>query len=213
MADQLTWYDILDISPGASADAVQRAFAAKASVLRPDLVSGAPSKVVSATGRASAAIEAARQVLADPEGRRRYDEEVGLRRSGEGLDRLAPVPSQRGPGTGWSARGGGADSEAFTDVLGVVADWLAPHPARPRRVPVPDVCGLFVGPCRRLVTGLGLRLEIVRLTADPMPVEGLVVGQFPPPGTTVRRSGTLTAQVWHPPRRPPGGGYSFSMGA
>jgi hypothetical protein len=201
MAGQLTWYDILDVSPGASADAVQRAFAAKASVLRPELVSGASSKVVSATGRASAAIEAARQVLADPARRRRYDEEIGLRRPGEGLDRLAPVPSERGPGPGWSARGGGADSEALADVLGVLADWLAPRSAPPRRVPVPDVCGLFVGPCRRLVTTLGLRLEIVRLTADPMPVEGLVVAQSPPSRTTARRSGTLTAQVWHPPRR------------
>jgi hypothetical protein len=51
------------------------------------------------------------------------------------------------------------------------------------------------------VAGLGLHLEIVRLTADPMPAEGLVVGQSPPPGTTARRSGTLTAQVWHPRRR------------
>jgi len=58
-----------------------------------------------------------------------------------------------------------------------------------------------VGPCCRLVAGLGLHVEIVRLTADPMPVEGLVVGQSPPPGTKVRWSGTLTAQVWHPPRR------------
>jgi hypothetical protein len=201
MAAQLTWYDILDIPPGAPADAVRRAFAAKASVLRPELVSGAPSTVVSATGRASAAIEAARQVLTDPARRRRYDEEIGLRRPGEGLDRPEPVPSERGPGPGWYSRGTSPDSEPLTDALGVVADWLAPHPAPPRRVAVPDVRGLFVGPCRRLVTGLGLHLEIVRLTADPMPVEGLVVGQSPAPGTTARRSGTLTAQVWHPARR------------
>jgi len=200
VAGQLTWYDILDISPGAAPDAVQRALAAKASVLRPELISGAPSKVVSATGRASAAIEAARQVLADPARRRHYDEEIGVRRPGEGLDRPGPVPSEHGPGPGWYSRGG-ADSEAITDALGVLADWLAPHPAPPRRVAVPDVRGLFVGPCRRLVTGLGLHLEIVRLTADPMPVEGLVVDQSPPPRTTARRSGTLTAQVWHPPRR------------
>jgi hypothetical protein len=51
------------------------------------------------------------------------------------------------------------------------------------------------------VADLGFRLEIVQLTADPMPVEGLVVGQSPPPGTMARRSGTLTAQVWHPRRR------------
>ena len=28
----------------------------------------------------------------------------------------------------------------------------------------------------------GLRLAVVRLTADPLPVEGLVVGQSPEPG-------------------------------
>jgi len=201
MAGQLTWYDILDVAPGAPADAVQRAFAAKASVLRPGLISGAPSKVVSAAGRASAAIEAAREVLTDPARRRCYDEQIGVQRPGEGLGRPEPVASELGPGPGWYSRGGDADPEVLTDALGVLADWLAPHPAPPRRVTVADVRGLFVGPCRRLVAGLGLRLEIVRLTADPMPVEGLVVGQSPPPGTMARRSGTLTAQVWHPRRR------------
>ena len=200
MTAPLTWYDILDVAPGAPADAVQRAFAAKASVLRPELISGAPSKVASAAGRAGAAIEAARRVLTDPARRRRYDEEIGIRRPGEGLDRAEPVPSERGPGPGWYARGD-PDPEALTDALGVLADWLAPHPAPPRRVAVADLRGLFVGPCRRLVTGLGLHLEIVRLTADPMPVEGLVVGQSPPPGTKARRSGTLSVQVWHPLRR------------
>jgi hypothetical protein len=200
MTAPLTWYDILDVAPGAPADTVQRAFAAKASVLRPELISGAPSKVVSAAGRASAAIEAARQVLTDPARRRRYDEEIGIRRPDEGLDRAEPVPSEQGPGPGWYTRGDPAP-EALTDALGVLADWLAPHPAPPRRVAVADLRGLFVGPCRRLVTGLGLHLEIVRLTADPMPVEGLVVGQSPPPGTSARRSSTLTAQVWHPRRR------------
>jgi hypothetical protein len=198
MAGELTWYDILDVSPGVSAGEVQDAFAAKASVLRPELISGAPSQVASAAGRASAAIEAARQVLTDPARRPRYDEQIGLRCPGEGLDRPEPVPSEGGPAL---AGGRGVDFEGLTDALGVLADWLAPHPAPPRRVPVPDVRGLFVGPCWRLVAGLGLHLEIVRLTADPMPVEGLVVGQSPPPGTKARRSGTLTAQVWHPPRR------------
>ena len=43
---------------------------------------------------------------------------------------------------------------------------------------------------------------MVQLTAQPMAVEGLVVDQAPPPGSKVRRAGTVTAQVWHPPRRP-----------
>src|ERR1017187_8951300 len=50
-----------------------------------------------------------------------------------------------------------------------------------------DVRGLFVGPCLRAVGDIGLRMETVRLTEFPMPVEGLVVGQSPAPGTKVRR--------------------------
>ena len=82
-----------------------------------------------------------------------------------------------------------------------MAGWLAPQPAPARRVVVPDIRGLFVGPCLRAVGDLGLHMEMIRLTEDPMPVEGLVVDQSPLPGAKVRRSSTLTVQVWHPPRR------------
>jgi hypothetical protein len=60
MSGQLSWYDILDILPGSSTDEAQRAFALKAGVLRPKMISGAPSKVVAAAGRALAAVETAR---------------------------------------------------------------------------------------------------------------------------------------------------------
>jgi hypothetical protein len=89
---------------------------------------------------------------------------------------------------------------AMLEAIGAVADWLAPRPAEPRRVVVPDLRGLFVGPCRRLVSSTGLHMQVVRLTGDPMPVEGLVVDQSPPPGAKMRRSGTLTVQIWHPPQ-------------
>jgi PASTA domain len=121
MARQLTWYDVLDVLPGASAYEVQRAFEVK-----------------------------------------------------EGL-------------------------------LGAFAEWLSPPPAAPRRIALPDVRGLFVGPCRRLLSGTGLRIEVVRLTQDPMPVEGLIVDQSPPPGARSPRSGTVTVQVWHPPQPRPSG--------
>ena len=117
MAGQLTWYDILDVSPGAPADEVQRAFAAKASVLRPELISGAPSNAVSAAGRASAAIEAARQVLTDP-----------ARRPGVQTPGNRPVPSLTpgdrvnhdayGLGTVLSVEGRGDDPEAKIDFGG-----------------------------------------------------------------------------------------------
>ena len=202
MADGLTWYDILGVLPGCSADEVRRAFEEKQSVLGPKRISGAPSKVVTAVGRARIGIETARDVLTDPASRQRYDNEIGIRRAGEGLSRPEPVPSQGGwaSDTYWYNRGtmiGGAVLEA----IGAVADWLAPRPATPRRLEVPDVRGLFAGPCRHLLASTGLRMEVIRLTEDPMPVEGLVVDQTPPPRTKIRRSRALTVQVWHPPRQ------------
>lgn len=198
MARQLTWYDVLDVLPGASADEVQRAFEVKESLLRPALISGAPSKVVSAAERARTAIKAARDVLTDPASRQRYDNEIGVRQTGGGLTGPDRVPSEDGsiPDFVWygrSAMVAAAALEAF-------AEWLTPPPAAPRRIALPDVRGLFVGPCRRLLSGTGLRIEVVRLTRDPMPVEGLIVDQSPPPGARSPRSGTVTVQVWHPPQ-------------
>ncbi len=198
----LTWYDILDILPGATAGEVRSACAAKEDALAPGLISGAPSPVVAAAGRALAAIEQARRVLLDPQRRRGYDAEIGVLSPGGGLERPEPFPSEPALGYGPYARGG-LDPESAADMLGALTDWLIPHPAPPRRVTVPDVRGLFVGPCRRLVAGLGLRLETVLLTEHPMPVEGLVVSQSQRPGTRARRSATLTVQVWHPARAGP----------
>jgi hypothetical protein len=45
---------------------------------------------------------------------------------------------------------------------------------------------------------VGLHVARVALTARPMPVEGLVVGQTPAPGDRVHRDSTLTVQLWHP---------------
>jgi curved DNA-binding protein CbpA len=192
----LTWYDILDILPGASAGEVRSACAAKAAVLAPELISGAPSMVVTAAGRAQACLQEAARVLLDPASRQRYDIEIGALRPGEGLERPEPVPSDPGMDLGWASRGG--EAAAFAAALGALAYWLAPHPAPPRRVTMPDARGLFVGPCRHLAASLGLRLEIVRLTEHPMPVEGLVVDQSPRPGATSRRGAVLTVRVWHP---------------
>jgi hypothetical protein len=155
---------------------------------------------VTAVGRARIGIETARDVLTDPASRQRYDDEIGIRRAGEGLSRPEPVPSQGGwaSDTDWYNRGtmvGGG----VLDAIGAVADWLAPRPATPRRLEVPDVRGLFAGPCRHLLASTGLSMEVIRLTEDPVPVEGLVVDQSPPPRTKIWRSRTLTVQIWHPP--------------
>ena len=199
MTGQLTWFDILDIEPDSSANEVQRAFEEKTAVLRPELISGASSKVVAAADRARAALEAARRILTDPASRRRYEEEIGIRATGGGLG--SPETVSPGSAWAWNARTG-MDPEFMLDTIAdAVADWLAPHPAPRRRIAVPDVRGLFAGPCRRLIGDRGLHVEVVRLVQDPMPVQGLVVDQSPLPGGSVRRDGTVTVQVWHPSRR------------
>jgi hypothetical protein len=178
MAGEITWYDVLGVSAGASAQTLRRAYQERVRLLRPDLVAGAPSSVVTAAARAREATEAAWLVLGDQDLRRRYD----MKAAGGPLDGDEPDSDVR---------------RSFP----AVKDWIAPLPAAPRgRVVVPDLRGLFYRPCQAVVTLAGLRLEVVRLTPDPLPVEGLVAGQSPDPGTRVRRSSSLTVNLWHPPR-------------
>jgi hypothetical protein len=67
-----------------------------------------------------------------------------------------------------------------------------PDPRAARRPVVPDFRGLPVRLCLHGAAQAGLHVRVVRLTEDPMPVEGLVVDHDPPPGARVRRSRTLT---------------------
>jgi PASTA domain len=201
MADRLSYYDILGALPSASADEIQQSYNARISVLAPGMIAGAPSKAVAIVDRARAALDEARLTLLDSAARRRYDTEIGILTPGTGLVAPVPVPSEgnwsRQPAWGRAAMGG----EAAVEALGAVADWLAPRPAPRRRVDVPEVRGLFIGAARRFLTMTGLRAQVVRLTSDPMPVEGLVVDQSPRADTRVRRMATVTLQVWHPARR------------
>ncbi len=71
---------------------------------------------------------------------------------------------------------------------------------------MPDVRGLFFSACLGIAGKLGLRVTTVRLTARPMPVDGLVVAQSPGPAAQARRGSPLTVQVWHPPARSAGSG-------
>lgn len=72
---------------------------------------------------------------------------------------------------------------------------------QPGRATVPDVRGLFYSVCPPVASRAGLRVAVVRLTAHPMPVDGLVVSQSPQPQARARRGSALTVQIWHPPRR------------
>jgi curved DNA-binding protein CbpA len=194
----ITWYDVLGVLPGATVEQVQYQHDAKATLLRPELVAGAPSPVVLAASRACEILGAARRVLADPANRARYDEAVGIRRRGGGLSPPASFPSE--PGIDVDSIAGAAGLEML-GVLLMLGDWMTPHPRTPRRVAVPDVRGLFYSVCLGITGKLGFRLNPVRLTEHPMPVDGLVVGQSPRPAVQARRGSELTVQVWHPRAR------------
>jgi hypothetical protein len=201
MGRGITWYDILGVLPGASAANIQREYDAKTSLLRPELISGAPSKVVTAASRAQAILDAARRVLCDPANRARYDAVEGIRRSGGGLDQPEDFPSDPGLGpSDLSVPVGGMGAEVLAGLI-ALTDWMAPRPRQPGRIPVPDVRGLFYAASIEVTGRLGLQITAVRLTEHPMPVDGLVVDQSPLPPSKLRRGSALTVQLWHPPVR------------
>jgi curved DNA-binding protein CbpA len=196
----VTWYDVLGLLPGASAEQVKQQHDAKVSLLRPALLTGAPSPAVTAATRAREILDAAQRVLADPDSRARYDAAAGIRGDGGGLVRRGGFPSEPGSRSDDGLVAGNPGAEMLGALL-ALSDWLAPHPGPPRRVTVPDVSGLFFSVCLGITGKLGLRVTTVRLTAHPMPVDGLVVAQSPRPATRARRGSALTVQVWHPPAR------------
>lgn len=69
-----------------------------------------------------------------------------------------------------------------------------------RYVRVPDFRGILVGKTFTLALRAGVKTKIVRLIDNPAPVEGVVVGQVPPPGRRVRRDTVVTLSVFHPPK-------------
>jgi len=186
MTTLITWYDVLGVLPDATPDDIREACRARTAILQPDTLAGAPPDVLSAADRARQAVQEAWRVLADPAARESYDQQIGFLRLGEGL--AAPSRGPLGPdvglGEGWST----ADEEA-----------LEPYQSRSSRVVVPDVRGLFYRACMEVAGRVGLHVASIQLTAHPMPVEGLVVGQTPDRGERVHRDSTLTVQVWHPP--------------
>jgi hypothetical protein len=190
---------VLGLLPGATPDQVERAYAAKAGLLRPEFLSGAPSPAVTAASRAQALLDAARRELAEPAARARYDLAAGLRGRGEGLARRESVPSAPAPAladdAGFFA---GLVGDELPGLMEAVAGWLAPRPSRRGRVEVPDVRGLFYSVCLVVAGRRGLHVTAVRLTGHPRPVDGLVVGQEPRAPARARRGARLTVQVWHP---------------
>ena len=129
MGNGFTWYDILEVLPGASPDEIQYAYDSKTSLLRPEMVAGAPSMVLDAAARGQRILDEARRVLGDPGNRERYD--AYLRTGGTGLAESAPSDLDR----------------------------LAPRQDSWRRIIVPDVRGLFYSVCLDFVSRLDIRLK------------------------------------------------------
>jgi hypothetical protein len=209
MESGVTWYDVLGAVPDAETRTIRRKYQDKTALLRPELISGAPSNVLTAVTRAQHLLDTAWGVLGEPDSRKRYDEAVGLRRSGGGLGQ---------PGSGIESAGmapvdlgiaGDLAGDLMGDLmgglmgglLGLLPEQLAPRRRRNKPAAVPDVRGLFYTVCLEVATRHGLRVGIIRLTQRPMAVDGLVVDQDPRPPSPVRRGGNLTVQLWHPPAR------------
>jgi hypothetical protein len=200
MEPGMTWYDVLGVMPGAEARKIKQKYDDKAALLRPELISGAPPDVLTAVTRAQELLDTAREVLGDPQSRRRYDEAVGLRRSGGGLGQ---------PGTGIESAGlaqadlgiTGKPGGHAADGMVALTGWLEPRRRRNRRGAVPDLRGLFFPVGLEVATRRGLQVRIVQLTEHAMAVDGLVVDQDPRPPTKAHRGDKLTLQVWHPPAR------------
>ena len=146
----ITWYDVLGVLPGATVEQVQHQHDAKTELLRPELLAGAPSTVIAAASLAREILDGARRVLADPTNRAHYDAE-----------RL------------------GVGSTTDSAGLEMLRAFLTPHPPQSVHVAVPDVRGLFYSVCLGITGKLGFRLNTLRITEHPMPVDGLVVGQSP----------------------------------
>ena len=206
MDSGITWYDILGVTAGASSETIRRAYEAKNGQLEPARLEGAPPDVLAAAARARTALDRAWIVLGDRAERERYDNEAGVRRTGPGLVRPESAPSRMRPDPAGAIYALGAlgagDALDALDVLLHSSAPVARSPQRSGHVVIPDVRGLFSGPAHDVAGKAGLRIHTVRLTDHPMPVEGLVVAQSPPPGERVDRSSRLTIAVWHPPASP-----------
>jgi hypothetical protein len=196
----ITWYDVLGVLPGAELRKIRRGYGEKSALLAPAMIAGAPSNVLRAVTRAQERLDTAWRTLSDPQARAGYDETAGLRRTGGGLSQAGsglieprPLP---GDMNAFVEEAGGGALAGLAELIG----GRVRKPAARSRAAVPDFSGLFYGVCRDVARRHGLQVTSVRLTPHPMPVEGLVVGQDPAPGT-MRRGGQLTVQVWHPPAR------------
>jgi PASTA domain len=112
-----------------------------------------------------------------------------------GLEGEASIPSESGPTYLTPSPAGVAEA-----VLDAVAGWLAPKRER-RVVRVPELRGMHVSETFLPALHAGIKLEVVRVTPHPAPVDGVVVSQDHLPGTRVKRNSYVYLIVRHPEDR------------
>ena len=187
----MNYYEVLGLPRDASPEEVQHAHAAKATQLLPSRADGAPPDVIEAVTKARTVIDDAERILGDPVLRAQYDDTI---------DRQVPRPNDGSTDSGLAGPQSFASQEwanPLYDPLGgleKLAEWLGPHPQGSRMVTVPDVRGVEASEAFYVVARADLHINFVRLTERP-DGDGLVVGQDPPPGASVRRHSTLTVEV------------------
>jgi curved DNA-binding protein CbpA len=82
--------------------------------------------------------------------------------------------------------------------LATIADWLAPRPKPSKNTIVPDVSGSHVSEALYDLAKADLLFRFEQVSREPHGGEGIVIGQDPPAGASVRRRTTVTLQVVHP---------------
>jgi hypothetical protein len=115
--------------------------------------------------------------------------------SGKGLEGEPSIPTESGPDYQAPSPAGVAEA-----VLDAVAGWLAPK-RQSRVVRVPELRGMHVSETFLPALHAGVKVNVVRVTPHPAPVDGVVVAQDPLPGTRVKRDAHVYLIVRHPDDR------------
>jgi hypothetical protein len=195
--ETMNYYEVLGLPRDASPEEIRHAHAAKAMQLLPARASGAPPDVIEAVTKARTVIDEAGRILGDPVLRAQYDSTVD---GSAAHPEAVPRPNDGSTDSGLAGPQVSPSEELANPIydplggLEKLAEWLGPHPRGSRMVTVPDVRGVVASKAFYVVAMAELHINFVRLTERP-DGDGLVVGQDPPPGSSVHRHSTLTVEV------------------
>src|SRR2546430_15963388 len=138
MEPGITWYEVLGVLPSVQPEKIRQKYDERTSLLRAEMIAGAPSNVLTVVDRARNFLDTAWEILGDPAGRKRYDEAAGFRRQG-------PAPSGSFASSSWhdsadSVIAGPMGGAALARPL-ELGGFLGGRPPRPSRGPGPGTRG------------------------------------------------------------------------